>query len=196
MKSIEEVERSRPQRASAPARPQKSAALEELPSASIFGGSGKAVSADEALEDFNKFVKSLAMSDKLAFLGAALAILTAFFPWRETAIEGDVIGLMSSGIVAVVFNAAAIFTIAARTRRIMPHVQAPLWWLGQLGAVVLALVWCLIFMKTNWDGRQVPSSIGNELMAISRPAFGVFFALLFEIVALAGTVLGLKEKAR
>ncbi len=168
--------------------------IEEMGGASIFGGAGKAVSADEALEDFSQFVRSLSTGDKLAFIGAAMAILTAFLPWRETAADGEVIGLMSSGIGAVLLNGAAIFTIAARTRRLMPHIGVPVWWLGQLAAVALALVWCLVFMKLNWDGRQVPSSIGNELMAISKPALGVFLALMFEVVSLAGTVLGLKEK--
>jgi hypothetical protein len=51
-------------------------------------------------------------------------------------------------------------------------------------------------VKISWDSTMARSPIGNFERWVSRPEAGVFIALITSVVALGGTVMGLKEKSR
>ncbi|MHB8877629.1 MAG: hypothetical protein ACYC8T_28390, partial [Myxococcaceae bacterium] len=136
----------------------------------------------------------LPSSDKLAFTGAALNILFAFFPWKETVVDGEVLGLMSLGFPVFAVSIICIMAIVVRVRRIMPKLNPLVPWLLQLTAVCFCIVWCLIFVKLSWDSRLAKSPVGNFDMYISKPSFGVFISVITSLLALGGTLMGLKEK--
>lgn len=101
---------------------------------------------------------------------------------------------MSLGLPVFLVSILAITALVVRVRRVMPKLNPLVPWLLQLSAVCFCIVWALIFIKLSWDSRMAKSPIGNFDMYISKPAFGVFITLLTSIVALAGTLMGLKEK--
>jgi hypothetical protein len=150
---------------------------------------------EQMLDDAKDFVVGLPTSDKIAFAGAAIMVLVSFMPWKETASDGEVLGLMSNGIVGFLAALATIGVLVIRVRRIMPRLNPLAPWLAQLACAIIGIIWCLIFIKISWDGRRVDSPIGHYTMAISTPSFGVVLALVGGLVALGGTLMGLKEKA-
>ncbi len=170
-------------------------ALEDLPPPNRTYSGINMVAPEDAFAEAKHFVRELRTSDKLAFIGAALTAFTAFLPWKETASEGEVLGLMSLGVASFIANGVAMAAIAVRVRNAMPRLHPVIPWLVQLGTVCFGLIWCLVFMKVSYNGTQVPALIGNQVVALSKPVFGVFFALLTQLVALGGTLMGLKEKA-
>jgi hypothetical protein len=150
---------------------------------------------EQLLDDAKDFVVGLPTADKIAFAGAAIVVLVSFMPWKETASDGEVLGLMSNGIVAFLAALATMGVLVIRVRRIMPRLNPLAPWLAQLASAIFGIIWCLIFIKISWDGRRVDSPIGHYTMAISTPSFGVVLGLIGGLVALGGTLLGLKEKA-
>ncbi|MBX5482887.1 MAG: hypothetical protein IRZ16_13755 [Myxococcaceae bacterium] len=157
--------------------------------------SGISVVAPEAmLAEAKIFVRDLPTSDKLAFIGAAIAVLVSFLPWKETFSEGEVLGFVSLGFAAFVSNLATLGAIVVRVRKAMPRLHPVIPWLVQLGMICFGIVWCLIFIKISTDDRMTAALIGNQMVPASKPSFGVYLALLMEMVALAGTLMGLKEK--
>lgn len=199
VKSLEEIEAERAARASRPPpRPAPAPARsysDDEPSISNGTASGISMVAPEAaFADAKAFIGDLKTSDKLAFIGAAVTILVCFFPWKETATEGEILGLMSLGFAAFIANLLGMGAVFVRVNRAMPRLHPVVPWLVQLGSFCFGIVWCLVYMKLASDDRQVQALFGNETVAISKPAFGVFIALLMQIVALAGTLMGLKEK--
>ncbi len=149
---------------------------------------------EEALGDMKDFVLELPLSDKIAFLGAVGSVLFTFLPWKETAEEGDVIGLVSLGFVALLASLVAMGAIVVRTRKSMPNLAPLAPWLVQLGAVCFAIIWCLIYVGISWDTTKVQAPIGNLVISRSTPSLGVFFALIANCTSLAGTLMGLREK--
>lgn len=171
----------------------------EVPSAPGFGmqrtNSGISIVAPEAvLSDAKTFVRELRTSDKLAFIGAAITVLLCFLPWKETAQEGEVLGFVSLGFAAFLANLVAMGAIVIRTRNAMPRLHPVAPWLLQLGSICFGIVWSLIFIKISTDGQPVAATIGNEMVPLSRASFGVYMGLMTQLVALAGTLMGLKEK--
>lgn len=155
---------------------------------------GEILAPEVLMEDFREFVGVLGLSDKVAFAGAALVVLSAFIPWKETAEEGEILGLMSLGLVAVLSASGLMGTIALRVRRWMPRLNVLIPWLLQLGLSIFTILWCIIFMKLSSDTTEVPSPMGNAMIFNSAPTYGVYLGLLGALGSLAGTLLGLKEK--
>jgi hypothetical protein len=147
-------------------------------------------SPEEAMDDARLFVGGLNTGDKLALFGGALCLLCSFFPWKETAAEGDVIGLQSLGVVATGLAALAMLAVVGRVRRSVNRAAA---WLVQLGCAGAIIVWGLVFIKLSWDPTQAPSLDGNMLVPVSKPSLGVYLGIVSGIITDAGTMLGLKD---
>lgn len=153
------------------------------------------VAPDQALNDFKSFVTDLPLGDKLAFIGAAMFILTCFLPWKETAAEGEILGLMSLGIVGFLVMIAVISALVIRVRRVMPQLHPLVPWLVQLGGAAFSILWCLIYIGISTDLRKTQALVGNFEQSVSAPAFGVWLAILCGGVTVAGTLMGLKSKS-
>jgi uncharacterized Zn finger protein (UPF0148 family) len=179
--------------AAAPPPPAYAPADSDDEPESITGGS-QIADPEELISDFRRFVGSLSSSDKIAFSGAAVLVISCFLPWKETADEGDILGLMSLGLVGLLAAATLMGTIAVRTRRLLPNLNVLIPWLLQLGLSLFSILWCIIFMKLSYDSTEVLSPMGNAMIRTSTPSFGVFLGLLGAVASLAGTLLGLKEK--
>ncbi len=155
---------------------------------------GKIVAPEELISDARAFVGELTRSDKIAFMGSCLVILSCFLPWKETAAEGDVLGLMSTGVGALLGAAIVIASIFVRVRRTLPKFNPLVPWGTQIGVSFFSLLYTVIFIKSAFDSTEVPSAIGNRLIMNSSPSFGVFLGLLGTIGALAGSIMGLRER--
>lgn len=156
--------------------------------------SGKIVAPEEIISDARAFVGELSRSDKIAFAGACLVILSCFLPWKETAAEGDVLGLMSMGVGALIGGAIVISAIFIRVRRTMPKFNPLMPWGIQIGVSFFSLIYTVGFIKSAFDTTEVPSAIGNRMIMTSSPSFGVFLGLLGTIGALTGSIMGLRER--
>ncbi|SEM08955.1 hypothetical protein SAMN05444354_111119 [Stigmatella aurantiaca] len=189
-----------------PPEPEPDAELDDadprkplLPPSSSSAGSyhhtGKIVAPEEVISDARAFVGGLTRSDKITFAGAAAIIISCFLPWKETAEDGEILGLLSIGAVALVGGAAIIAAIAVRVRRTLPslHPLAP--WVIQLGVSVFCIFFTLISIRLASDSTVVASPIGNQMVENSSASFGVFLALLGAIGALTGSLMGLKERS-
>lgn len=150
-------------------------------------------SPEQLLSDAWESVRGLTRGDKLTLGGILATLVLAFTPWKETAAEGEIPGVLSQGLVVVGANALALGALIVRVRG-LPRMQPVIPWMLQLGALAFGLLWCFIFMKVSSDGRLVPTEFGLEPRPVSASAFGVHLSVLAHLVALAGTVLGLKEK--
>ncbi len=157
-------------------------------------GSGLIAAPEDVFEEFRQFVSIMGFSDKLALGGVGMILLSAFFPWKETAAEGDILGMMSLGLVCIVASFAILGTITLRVRRLLPDLNVLIPWLGQLALSIFCVVWCIVFMKISTDASAVPSLMGNATVMNSSPSMGVYMGLLGSLACLAGTLLGLKEK--
>jgi hypothetical protein len=115
-----------------------------------------------------------------------------FFPWKETVAEGEVLGLMSSGVAVFALSATAIAALATRARA-APGANPLAAWVVQLACVGLSLVWCVIYARLSWDSTPARAPIGNYEVWVSRPALGLALAFLAGVAAAGGTVFGLKE---
>ncbi|HEX5747857.1 MAG TPA: hypothetical protein VFZ09_16555 [Archangium sp.] len=192
---------SRPAPAPAPKRPQQTeldpADINYVPTRDPYGthsGTGQIVAPEQVIEDFRDFVGVLGSSDKIAFGGAVTLLVSAFLPWKETAAEGDILGLMSLGLLAVLAAIGIIGAITVRVRRLMPNLNVLIPWVAQLGLSVFCILWCIVFMKLSYDATEVPSPMGNATIMNSTPSFGVVLGLLGALTSLAGSLMGLKEK--
>lgn len=154
----------------------------------------KMTSAEEAYAEAKDFMGNLASSDKLALVGIGLVILVSFFPWKVMATEGEVLGLLSLGVLATCGAALAGGALYARVQRLLPNINPVIPWFAQLGAICFVILWCLIYIKISWDGTMVPSIDGNVEAPISKPDVGVYAALMSSLLALGGTLMGLKEQ--
>lgn len=153
------------------------------------------VAPDQALDDFRGFIQELSVGDKVAFIGAALTVLTTFLPWKDTAAEGEILGLMSLGVVVFVAMIAVIFAIVVRVRQAVPQLHPLVPWLVQLVGTVFSGLWCVVYIGLSIDSRKTQALVGNFEVSVSAPAFGVFLALLCVGATLAGTLMGLKARA-
>lgn len=149
-------------------------------------------------EDFwteaKHFVFELSLADKLAFTGSFAALISCFFPWKDTITEGEILGLMSLGAAVFGVSLLIILAIVVRVRKVMPALHALIPWLIQFGGACFCIVWCLVYVKLSWDSTMARSPIGNFERWVSSPSPGVFIALLMSLMTLAGTLMGLKEK--
>lgn len=157
--------------------------------------SGAMMPPEQALDDFQHFVRNLPAGDKLAFVGAALTILSTFLPWKDTAADGEILGLMSLGIVVFIVMIAVLSSIVIRIKRGMPELHPLVPWLVQLGGTVFSALWCIIYIGLSIDSRKTQALVGNFEVSVSAPAFGVFFAIFCCALTGAGTLLGLKARS-
>jgi hypothetical protein len=154
----------------------------------------KIVAPEQAMEEAREFVTNLTRSDKIAFAGAGVVILSCFLPWKETAADGDVLGLMSSGFLSLLLAALVIATLIVRVRRSLPALNPLVPWLAQLIGSFVCVLYTLVQLRLSVDTTEVPSAIGNQMIMNSSPSIGVFIGLLGAIGALAGSLMGLKER--
>ena len=164
------------------------------PPTAVPNQTGQIMAPEELAADFKSFVAELGRTDKIVFISALVIIASAFLPWKETAADGDILGLMSLGILAVLAAGALVGTVVVRVRRVMPALGALVPWVVQLCLSIFCIVWCLVFMKISTNGTEVPSSVGKEIVPHSSFSFGVLLALLGALGCLAGTLMGLKEQ--
>jgi uncharacterized Zn finger protein (UPF0148 family) len=157
-------------------------------------GSGLIAAPEDVFEEFREFVGVMGSSDKLALGGVGVIVLSAFFPWKETAADGDHLGLMSLGLVCILASLAIFGAITVRVRRLLPSLNVLIPWLGQLGLSIFCVLFCIIYMKISTDASEVPSLMGNATVMNSSPSMGSYMALLGSLICLAGTLMGLKEK--
>lgn len=147
---------------------------------------------EDVLHDIRQFVGTLGRPDRIALGGFAAVIATAFLPWRSTASEGELLGLVTLGFLCVLASIVGIMAIAVRVKRFMPRLSPLIPWLSQLAAAAFSLIWCFVYIKLAADRS---SNLGVAVRDISASAsFGVYLAVIASFVALAGTLLGLKEK--
>lgn len=152
----------------------------------------KGLDPDDVMGEARQFVHQLATADKVAFFGLALMGLACFLPWKETVSEGDVLGLLSSGVVVLAAALAGALALAARVRR-SPSVNPLVLWVAQVSAVGIATLWCLVYAATSWDSTLAQAPVGNYEVWVSKPSLGLLLAFLAGVLAGLGTILGLKE---
>ncbi|MFP2964386.1 hypothetical protein ACLEPN_43465, partial [Myxococcus sp. 1LA] len=150
---------------------------------------------DELIRDAKVLFGQLHGGDKVAFWGAALVLMSCFLPWKETAVDGDVLGLMSLGCGAFIMSILLLTAVTIRVKGSLPNVNPVVPWMGQLVISIVCLIWCIIYIKVSSDTTMVPTPIGNSEMMNSSPSFGVYIAILGAVAALGGTLLGLKGQS-
>jgi len=148
---------------------------------------------DQFISDAKTFMSGLSVPDKFAFFGAVGMAMACFFPWKETVIEGEQLGLLGYGALVFLLAAVVMTTIAVRTTHTWPKLNPLFIWVAQLGTVSLSVLWALVCIKLSWDSTLARATVGNEEIWVSKPSFGAFLGLGAGVVASLGTVLGLKE---
>jgi hypothetical protein len=149
---------------------------------------------DEAIHEARAFVEGLTKSDKLAAGGVALLVVSLFLPWRETASNGDELGIVTSGILAALIGLGTLGAIFVRLRKPIPNIPPIAPWAAQAGLAALSVILCLVFVVSAYDGTTVPALVGNGTMRASTPSLGAILGLAGAVVGLVGTVLAFKEK--
>ncbi len=151
-------------------------------------------SPEDVLSDLKAFFRSLSFSDRLAFGGAAAVVAACFLPWKDTRAEDEVLGFLSLGFAcflgALLAMGAVVMRVRGNTFKVSPLVP----WFVQLASIGFCTLWELFFIRLSWDGRRMMAIAGNYERMVSYPTYGVFLALIFSLVALAGTLLGLRER--
>lgn len=159
-----------------------------------FSTGTKIVAPEQMMEEAREFITDLSRADKLAFAGAAAVVLSCFLPWKETAVDGDVLGLMSSGLGALLLALLVMGALVLRVRKSMPRLNPLVPWMAQLLGSVSCVLYTVVTLRFSIDSTEVPSAIGNAMIMNSSPSLGVFIALLGGLGAMAGSLLGLKER--
>ncbi|AKF82469.1 hypothetical protein MFUL124B02_28155 [Myxococcus fulvus 124B02] len=216
MRSVDDIARSASQRASrpAPARaggtaPRRAPAPAPAPAPVATGpdpwsrgaarddddeNNSAIADPDELIQDAKDLLGAMSAGDKIAFYSAGLVVLSCFVPWKETAADGDALGLMSLGFGAFLLALLTMGAIGVRVRATFPKLNPVVPWMAQLLTTFLCLIWCIVFIKVSSDTALVPSPVGNSEMMNSSPSFGVFIGILGSVGALIGAFLGLKGR--
>lgn len=156
----------------------------------------KTLDPNDAMTKTRQYLWALSMADKLALAGTSVLLISTFFPWKETVADGEVLGVMSSGILVTILSSVALGGIIVRTLKSMPTLNPLLPWVAQLGCVGVSGVWCLVYMKLAWDATPAHSQVGNFEVWVSKPSFGLILGLLAGITSIVGTIFGLKDVGR
>ncbi|MBL8949182.1 MAG: hypothetical protein JNK82_00295 [Myxococcaceae bacterium] len=149
---------------------------------------------EENMADARNFLVALSFPDKLAFWGAVATLFACFLPWKETVQEGESIGLLSLGALVFGANVVLMTALVIRVRKLMPKLHALVPWLLQFGTSSFSIVWSLVLIKLAVNTTKARALYGNEEVWVSKPGAGVVLAVITSIVALAGTLMGLREK--
>jgi|CXWL01.1.fsa_nt_gi hypothetical protein len=156
-------------------------------------GSGYAPAEDLA-QEAKFFLRDLRGGNLLAFWGGALTFLSSFFPWKQTAAEGDVLGFMSIAAPVLLLSLLLCGSILVRERNLMPRASAATTWYLQFACAALIPLWTIACIKLSWNSVLVRATVGVEDIWTSKPGFGAIIALPLSVLALAGTLLGMKGK--
>jgi hypothetical protein len=149
---------------------------------------------DEALNEARAFVDSLTFFDKLAVGGVGLLFISLFLPWRESAANGDEIGMVTSGFFAALLALGGVGVLVARLRNLIPQqfsVPPAVLVMIQSGLLGFSALLCLIFLFSAYDGTQVPANVGNGTMAASTPSLGAILGLAGAVLGTVGSVMGM-----
>lgn len=152
----------------------------------------KGLDPDAVFKSAQGFFGHLTSVEKLTFFGIIGMLLSTFFPWKETQTSGDVLGLLSLGVVVTILSALSLAAMVLRVQE-SPSLKPLTAWAVQLGANGFSVLWCLVYIKLSWDSTLVRAPIGNADMWASKPSFGVIFCFIAGAVATLGTVAGLKD---
>lgn len=150
--------------------------------------------AEDLMQEAKFFLRDLSGADRFAFWGGALTFFACFFPWKQTAAEGDTLGFLSIGVLVLVLSLLLCGSIWVRERGLMPRVSAATTWYLQFVCAALAPLWTLICIKLSWNAVLVRATVGTEDIWVSKPGFGAIIALPLSIVALLGTLMSMKGK--
>jgi len=151
----------------------------------------KAIDADDFITNLRFFVDALSAGDKLAFFGAVATVISCFFPWKETVMDGDVLGLAGPGLVTFLMACLTLVALTLRVNKTL-KVNELLLWAAQLGTLSMGIIWALVSIKQSWDPTLARAVEGNQEVWVSKPSFGVILAVLAGGLTGFGTVLGLK----
>jgi len=147
---------------------------------------------DDVLLVPREFLLGLSVPDRVTLFGAVAMFLACFLPWRQSAREGAVLGLMSLGVVVFLLSLGSLALLVLRARHTGRQRDPFLLWLLQLGAIATALLVSVLEAAASVDLTPVPAVAGEAAVWLSRPAFGVILAILACLVAGAGTLSSLK----
>lgn len=153
----------------------------------------KGIDADDFIGGMRLFVDGLSSGDKLAFFGAVATLLSCFFPWKETVVDGDVLGLAGPGLVTFLMGCLTLVVLTLRVNKTL-KVNELLLWAAQLGTLSMGVLWALVSITQSWDPTLARAVEGNQEVWVSKPSFGVILAVLAGGLTGFGTVLGLKGK--
>lgn len=148
----------------------------------------------ELVAEARRLRRELAASDRIALGGVGLLLASSLLPWQETAGQGALAGLLGLGLPGCMAALAAGGAVVVRVRRLLPRAEPRAAWLLQLSASAFAVLWCSLCVRLAWDTYSVSSSLGEVVVRSSSPAFGIYIGLSGALVAVAGTLLNLKEK--
>lgn len=156
----------------------------------------KTMNADESMVKAKQYLLELPLADKLALGGTAMLLVATFLPWKETVADGDVLGVLSWGVLVMLLAVLALAGIFVRTLKTMPSLNPLLPWAAQLGGAGLSGLWCLVYLALSVDMTKVQSAIGNEKVWASKPSLGLLVAIGAAVVSIVGTIFGLKDLGR
>lgn len=154
----------------------------------------KGIDPDDFITGIRVFVYGLSAGDKLAFFGAVATLFSCFFPWKETVLDGDVLGLAGPGLVTFLMACGTLVVLTLRVNKTL-KVNELLLWAAQLGTLSMGVLWALVSIKQSWDPTLARAIEGNQEVWASKPSFGVILAVLAGGLTGFGTVLGLKGKS-
>ncbi len=151
--------------------------------------------AEELAQEARFFLQELSGSDKAAFWGGALTAISCFFPWKQTALEGDTLGFMGVGIPALLFSLLLCGSIWTRERDWASRTTRANTWYLQFACAALIPLWTLVCIKLAWNPVLVRATVGISDIWTSKPGLGAIVALPCSVVALLGTFMGMKGRA-
>ncbi|MBX7113776.1 MAG: hypothetical protein K1X64_05520 [Myxococcaceae bacterium] len=151
--------------------------------------------AEELAQEARFFLQELSGSDKAAFWGSALVAISCFFPWRQTALEGDTLGFMGLGAGVLLLSIALCGSIWARERDWVARAKRANTWYLQFACAVLIPLWTLVCIKLAWNPVLVRATVGTSDVWASKPGLGAIIAVPCSVLALLGTLVGLKGRA-
>lgn len=133
-----------------------------------------------------RFWHSLSRPNQLTLAACFGIFFSAFLPWKETALEGDVLGWLTWGGAAAALAACAISLLALRQRA--TRASNDFHWKAQLAALSVSTVWSIAAIKWAYVPTIVATANGT-LAPTSTPSAGIAVGLVSSLVGAVATVL-------